>query len=164
MTLSEELCAAWRAGTCVDSLMSRLVASTEARAAGCWRLEQQSLKLIGFGWAPDMPVEVSQGFQAATRCVSLQQTGLGIVKAAVTEKPAIALRDASVTGLNGSASWLVKFDAYSSLAAPIRSAEAGNVIGVLAVSTAAIIQDGDPLWQQISCLSRELSLAAHSAG
>lgn len=135
--------------------LSRLVLATAARAAGCWRLESGHLILIGFGWASDMPDDVSQGFQQATRRVSLDQMGLGIVKAAVSDEPAIGRRDANTTGLDGSASWIVKFSANTSLAVPIHDPSTHRVCGVLAVSTAGFVEEGDVLWQTLLGLSKQ---------
>lgn len=156
VVLAEEFRALWRAGSSLDEFLSRLVIETAARASGCWRLENGHLKLIGFGWASDMSEEVRRGFQDATRCVPLNQTGLGIVKAAVTDKPAIGRRDADITGLDGSASWIVKFGANTSLAVPLHESETPVVVGVLAVSTAAFVEDGDSLWQTLLHLSNTL--------
>lgn len=156
MTLTEEFCFAWRDRVPLDDLLFRLVAETDSRASGCWRVEAGFLNLVGFGWAADMPDEVSQGFQNATRHVSLEESGLGIVKAAVSKRPAIGRRDAQVTGLGGSASWIVKFRANTSLAVPIHSMQKNCVVGVLAISTAAFVEEGDSLWRKLIHLSFEL--------
>ena len=149
----------WRTGNSMDDVLSRFVTETKSRAAGCWRLQLGQLKLVGFGWAGDMPEEVSQGFQAATRCVSLDQTGLGIVRAVVTDAPVIACRDPRATGLDGSASWIVRFGANTSLAVPIRDAVTHALIGALAVSTAAFIEEGDLLWGTVHELASDLGKA-----
>lgn len=143
----------------MDEVLSRFVIETQSRAAGCWRLQEGNLKLVGFGWAGDMPDEVSQGFQSATRSVSLAQGGLGIVRAVVTDTPVIACRDPGETGLDGSASWIVRFGANTSLAIPIRDATTNAVIGALAVSTAAIVEEGGVLWRTIHDLTIELGKA-----
>jgi hypothetical protein len=139
----------------MDEVLSRFVVETKSRAAGCWRLEEGFLQLVGFGWASDMPDEVSRGFQEATRSVPLDQTGLGIVKAAITDQPAIGRRDGHATGLDGSASWIVRFGANSSLAVPIHD-ETTRVVGVLAVSTADSIEPGDGLWQTLVQIAQSL--------
>ena len=159
MSIREEFCAAWRAGVALDGILTRFVVETHSRASGCWQLEKGFLKLKGFGWASDMPNEVSQGFQNATRRVSLDQMGLGIVKAAVTGKPAIGRRDALATGLDGSANWIAKFGANTSLAIPIRDFATNSVIGVLAVSTAAFVEEGDALWETLHALANDLGRA-----
>ena len=162
MTLAEEFCAAWRARVSFDDLLSRLVVETASRAAGCWRLENGHLELNGFGWASDMPEEVSRGFQDATRRVSLDQIGLGIVKAAISTQPAIGRRDAQATGLDGSASWIVRFGANTSLAVPIHETKTGRVTGVIAVSTAAFVEKDDSLWRTMLHLSNELGRVIES--
>ena len=162
MTLTDEICAAWRAGISLDEPLSCLVVETKSRASGCWRIQHGFLNLVGFGRASDMPDDVSRGFQLATRCVSLDQLGLGIVKAAVTAQPAVGRRDAQSTGLDGSASWIAKFASNTSLAVPIRNNESQIVIGVLAVSTAAFVEEGDTLWQRLTLLANDLGHATES--
>ena len=157
MSLANEICEAWRNRLPLEEILSRFVIETESRAAGCWRWEDDHLKLVGFGWAADMSNEVSQGFQDATRLVSLNQQGFGIVKAVEANAPTIALRDPSTTGLPRSASWIAKFDANSSLAVPIRAD--GAIVGAVAVSTAAVIEERDPLWIKITNLAEELGRA-----
>jgi len=156
ISLLEDIVAAWQAGVSMDGVLSRFVVETDARASGCWRLEEGCLRLIGFGWASDMPAEVSQGFQDATRRVPLDQTGLGIVKAALGVRPVVGHRDPGSTGLEGSASWIAKFQANSSLAVPIREPKRGTILGVFAVSTASAIIEGDRLWNVMLRVSEEL--------
>ncbi len=160
MGLMEEFRSAWLAESSFDELLARLVTETESRASGLWRLEENHLVLVGFGWASDMPLEVSSGFQAATRRVPLDQIGLGIVKAAVTAKPAIGRRDPKDSGLDGSATWIARFGANISLAVPIRQKETNQILGVLAVSTSAFIEEGDSLWQTLISLADDLGSAA----
>jgi hypothetical protein len=156
MGLNDELLSAWRTGSSCDELLTNLVVETASRASGLWRLDENHLVLIGFGWASDMPLDVSNGFQAATCRVALDQIGLGIVKAAVTAKPAIGRRDPHESGLDGSATWIEKFGANTSLAVPIRQAATNQITGVLAVSTAAFVEPGDSLWQTLTSLADEL--------
>ena len=158
-TLANEFGDLWRSKASLDEFLSRFVIETKSRAAGCWRLEAGYLTLVGFGWASDMPDEVSQGDRAAARSVSLEQTNLGIVRAAVTVRPVIAHRDPRVTGLDGSASWIVRFGANTSLAIPICDAKSGEVVGALAVSTAAFVEEGDSLWQTLQHLTNALGTA-----
>jgi hypothetical protein len=160
MTLDNDLCAGWRAKTSLDEALARFVVDTKSRASGVWYLEDRHLVLAGFGWASDMPREVSDGFQAATRRVALDQIGLGIVKAAVSMQPAIGRRDPQATGLGGSATWIVRFGANTSLAVPIVDPTSNNVTGVLAVSTAAFVEAGDALWQRLIPLSNALGRSA----
>ena len=160
MGLKEEILSAWQTGSSCDELLAKFVVKTSSRASGLWRLEKDHLVLIGFGWASDMPPDISSGFQAATRRVPLDQIGLGIVKAAVTAKPAIGRRDPQESGgLDGSATWIAKFGANTSLAVPIRQKETNQIIGVLAVSTFTLIEEGDSLWQTLIELADELGSA-----
>jgi hypothetical protein len=160
MKLNNEFILAWNADGPFDELLTRFVAATESRASGLWRLEENELVLLGFGWASDMPQEVSMGFQEATRRVPLSQTGLGIVKAIVSGKPAIGRRDPQENGLSGSATWIAKFGANTSLAVPIRDAQATHFIGVLAVSTETFVEEGDALWQTMLEISKVLGVSS----
>ncbi len=160
MGLKEEFRSAWLSGNSFDELLERFVIETASRASGLWRLQENHLILVGFGWASDMPQDVSLGFQAATRRVPLDQIGLGIVKAAVTAKPAIGRRDPKESGLDGSATWIAKFGANTSLAVPIRQKETNRISGVLAVSTSAFVEEDDALWQTLIGLADELGSAA----
>ncbi len=159
MTVIEEICSAWRTGASMDRALSQFVIATASRASGCWRLEEEFLRLVGFGWASDMPDAVSTGFQEATRRVALDQTGLGIVKAVVSCAPAIGHLDSGMTGLDGSASWIARFGATSSLAVPIWNADVDTVVGVIAISTADDVAEGDMLWQTMVQISEELGKA-----
>ena len=91
-----------------------------------------------------MPADVIEAFAAATRVVSLQQTGLGIVNAAVTQQPTVALLAVNGGRLPGSASWLERFEAVQSLAVPIMAK--GRVRGVLALSTAYAFGPDHAAW------------------
>lgn len=146
----------WQSGEQMDVCLSQLVLVTQARAAGCWRLEDDFLNLAGFGWADDMPHDVSEEFQFATQHVSIAQCGLGIVKAAVSRQPAIGRRDAVSTGLAGSATWIERFGASSSLAVPIMAPMTQDILGVLAISTVDQIENNDGCWQSLIRLASEL--------
>lgn len=159
-TLANEFGDLWRSNASMNDFLSRFVIETKSRAAGCWRLEQGHLKLVGFGWASDMPDDVSHGFQTATQSVSLKQTNLGIVRAVMTVRPTVAHRDPTLTGLDGSASWIVRFGANTSLAVPIREAKSGDIVGALAVSTAAYVQEGDSLWRTLQDLTSGIGQSA----
>ena len=156
MTLKNDLCIAWQKAKPLDNLLARFVETTKSRASGLWRLERNELVLVGFGFASDMPLDVSLGFQEVTRRVSLDQTGLGIVKAIVSQKPAIGRRDPQESGLDGSATWIAKFGANTSLAIPIRDLQSNLLIGVFAVSTAHFVEVGDWLWRTMEEFSLEL--------
>ena len=154
--LHQRLSDALRSGQSLDGPLQELVIETNARAAGCWRLHDQHLELLGFGAAADMNEEVDRGFREATRRVALDQRGLGIVKAAVTGQPATGQRDPADGSLNGSATWIARFQAQTSLAVPIRRETSNEVVGVLAVSTAAIVHPEHPLWSLLIELASQL--------
>ena len=154
-----QLIDALRNGQSLDAPLRELVIETNARAAGCWRLQDGHLELLGFGAAADMDEAVDRGFREATRRVALDQLGLGIVKAAVTGQPAIGRRDPSDSHLDGSATWIARFQAQTSLAVPIRLMNSNDIAGVLAVSTAAIVHPEHPLWSLLVELSGQLGEA-----
>ena len=157
--LHQRLIDAFRNGQSLDGPLRELVIETKARAAGCWRLRDGHLELLGFGAAADMDEAVDQGFREATRRVPLDQLGLGIVKAAVTGQPAIGRRDPADNSLDGSATWIARFQAQTSLAVPIRLMNSSDVAGVLAVSTAAIVHPDHPLWSLLIELAEQLGEA-----
>ena len=148
-----QLIDALRSGQSLVAPLRELVIETEARAAGCWRLHDEHLELLGFGAAADMDEAVDRGFREATRRVALDQLGLGIVKAAVTGQPAIGRRDPTDNNLDESATWIAQFRAQTSLAVPIHLANSNEIVGVLAVSTAATVHPEHPHW----CLLIELA-------
>ena len=151
-----QLIAALRIGQSLDDSLRELVVETKSRAAGCWRLHDQHLELLGFGAAADMDEEIDRGFREATRRVALDQVGLGIVRAAVTGQPAIGQRDPADNSLDGSATWIARFQAQTSLAVPIRLANSNGIVGVLAVSTVAIVHPEHPLWSLLIELADQL--------
>lgn len=157
--LSEQLIDSLRSGQSLDAPLRELVIETKARAAGCWRVHNEHLALLGFGAAVDMDEAVDCGFREATRRVPLDQLGLGIVKAVVTGQPAIGRRDPADTSLDGSATWIARFQAQTSLAVPIRLVNSNEVAGVLAVSTAAIVCPEHPLWSLLIELAYQLGSA-----
>ena len=154
--LKNDLLHAWHRGDPLDDLLRKLVVATNARASGLWRLNENQLILAGFGSATDMLEEVSLGFQEATRRVPLDQTGLGIVKAVVTAGPVIGYRNPQAAELSASASWIAKFEANTSLAVPIRDAGSNRLVGVIAVSSAAFIEEADSVWQSMVRLASDL--------
>ncbi len=154
--IAEQLIAALRNSQSLDAPLRELVIETNARAAGCWRLHVGHLELLGFGAAADMDETVDRGFREATRRVPLDQLGLGIVKAVVTAQPAIGRRDPADNSLDGSATWIARFQAQTSLAVPIRLMNSNEIVGVLAVSTAAIVDPAHPLWTLLIKLAGQL--------
>lgn len=142
--LAESFSECWRSGCSADTALDEYLAATSSRAVGLWRQVDQELQVIGFRGQPTMAPAVIEEFSAATQIVSLQQAGLGIVKAAVSQQPAVAVLVANGGTLVGSASWLERFAAVQSLAVPI--IRHGRVRGVLALSTAYSFGPDHPSW------------------
>ena len=132
--LAESFSKCLQSGTSADGALDAYLTATNSRAVGLWRLVDDELQVIGFRGHPTMSADVIEGFSAATRVVSLQQTGLGIVKAAISQQPTVAVLAACGGTLVGSASWLERFASVQSLAVPI--IRNSRVRGVLALSTA----------------------------
>ena len=118
--------------------MAAVVAETctrlGARAAGYWRLDRQSDRLVQVAFAPGdgLDPEAARQFAKATALVHLDQAGLGIVAAAVTGEPAVS----SVGSLpedSGSGKWLRAFGASRSVAVPIQGPD-GAVQGIFSVA------------------------------
>ncbi|QDU50090.1 hypothetical protein [Gimesia panareensis] len=130
---------------CVSGVLDLLLEQLGGRAIGLWRCEAGNLLQVGFRAVPDMDQQVQQDFAALTHQVSLENTGLGIVKAALERKPAIGMLSSTQSGLPGSSEWLLKFGAQQSYAVPVF--EADEVAGVLAISTDCIHQAGDAEWE-----------------
>jgi GAF domain-containing protein len=158
-SLAQKLIDTFRIGKSLDGPLRELVVETNARAAGCWRLRDEHLELLGFGAAADMEEAVDRGFREATRRVALDQLGLGIVKAAVSGQPTIGRRDPADNSLDGSATWIARFQAQTSLAVPIRRVKSNEVVGVLAVSTADVVHPEHPLWRLLTEIADQLGEA-----
>jgi hypothetical protein len=152
--LRQAFAAGIAAGGSFSGPLRNLLAATGSRAVGLWRRDGRSLQALGFEGADDMPDEVRTGFAQGTARVPLDQTSLGIVKAALTERPAVATRTGGTTGLAGSAGWLERFDAAQSLAVPIL--RDGELSGVLAISTPYAFDERHGAWQLVVALAAEL--------
>ncbi|QDU09142.1 GAF domain-containing protein [Gimesia aquarii] len=128
-------------------VLDRIMDFLKARAIGMWRCDNQGqLTQIGFRAVTEMDEHIRKQFTSFTKQVSLDNKGLGIVKAVVERKPAIGtLRGES--GLQGSSEWLKKFGAQQSYAVPIF--ENDQVVGVLAISTTCVHQIGDFEWESL---------------
>lgn len=144
-------------GSSADLALDDFLMATNSRAVGLWRQVGDELQVIGFRGHPTMAADVIDGFAAATRIVSLQQTGLGIVKAAISQQPTVAVLASCGGTLAGSASWLERFASVQSLAVPIISN--ARVRGVLALSTAYPFGPDHAAWQLTTQLADRL--AAH---
>ncbi|MES2788505.1 MAG: GAF domain-containing protein [Planctomycetota bacterium] len=153
--LAQSFVACLRSGDSADSALDDYLEATNSRAVGLWRLVDDELHVIGFRGHATMPVDVVDGFAAATQVVNLQQTGLGIVKAAVSQQPTVALLAISGGTLPGSASWLERFAAVQSLAVPI--IRGGRVRGVLALSTAYSFGPDHAAWLMTVRLAERLT-------
>lgn len=136
----------------LDAPLDELLRATAARAVGLWKLQHDHLVLLGFRGAADMPDDVKREFAAATARVPLDQTGLGIVKAALTRRPAIA--ELAAADLGASAGWLARFAATRSLAVPIERPEA--LLGVLAVSTTEPVDPTAPTSATLTTVAAHL--------
>jgi hypothetical protein len=136
--------------------LSELLTATNSRAVGCWKLSGQTLVLVGFLAADDMPAQVQQEFVAVTKSVTLAQSKFGVVQAVLAKGPAINHRPPKPTGAKDSSpGWLERFEAASSLAVPVFDGE--QIRGALAVATVARIEPCDDVWRLVTRLSRELS-------
>ncbi|TWU11326.1 hypothetical protein CA54_01320 [Symmachiella macrocystis] len=142
------------AGTPPLDALRAILNATSGRAVGLWQRQGDALLQIGFCTADDMPAETHDAFAAATKRVPLDETGLGIVKAVQTATPALADLDSQTTILETSATWLARFAARRSLAAP--TSANGSINGVLAVSTAKDLTPGHAEWDLICRLAAEL--------
>ena len=105
-----------------------------ARAAGYWQLDQEAERLVQLGFVPGVGLdpEVGRQFAAATATVSLSQTSLGIVAAALTGQPAVS-RVAELPADSGSGRRLCAFGASRSVAVPVQDPH-GSVCGVVSVA------------------------------
>ncbi len=153
--LAELFAQCLRTGGSADEALDAYLKATNSRAVGCWRQLDDELQVIGFRGHPTMPDDVVAGFAEATRVVSLQQTGLGIVKAAVSQQPTVALLATSGGTLAGSATWLERFESVQSLAVPI--VRGNRVRGVLALSTAYPFGPDHSSWQLTTQLADRLA-------
>jgi hypothetical protein len=123
----------------VKSNLAALRDQLHGRAAGAWRVDGDRLEQVAFAPAPDLPVEVAEGFAAATRSVDLTLVDLGIVKAAMTARVAVS-HARELPADRGSGHWLRAFGASRSVAVPIPGGD-GKV--ALVVSLALGLEPAD---------------------
>ncbi len=140
----------------LSDVLDRLLEVLGGRAIGLWRCQSDSLIQLGFRADSNMNEQVKREFAALTLEVSLNNTGLGIVKAVIDQKPAIGTLQAQESGLQGSSEWLERFEAKQSYAIPVF--ERDRVVGVLAVSTNQVHQAGDPEWELQTQVAREIGV------
>lgn len=142
------------AGSPLDAALDQFLKVTQARATGLWMVKGESLHALGFRAVADMPEEVKEGFASATQKVSLEQRGLGIVKAVLSREPTVAHRERNADSLGASAGWLARFEAQSSLAVPIPRGE--EIAGVLAISSAKELTPNTEAWQRVNRVAARL--------
>lgn len=147
----DDLEATLRQKSPISSILDEIMADLGGRAIGLWRCEAGSLIQVGFRAVEEMDEQVREQFASFTQKVSLENTGLGIVKAVTDQEPAIGTLQPEQSGLKGSSEWLVKFGAQQSYAVPI--CEGAQSTGVLAISTAGIHQEGDQEWEILTQLA-----------
>lgn len=151
-----QMFAAAQRGECsLEQPITRFLEACEARAVGLWQREGENLVQLGYASCADMPPDVHRDFRDGTKCVSLSQTGLGIVRATLTRAPAVATLEPEKTGLPGSAGWLARFGAVESLACPILKAN-GEVGWVFAVSAAYRFEQGNDHWNTVTGVADRL--------
>lgn len=129
----------------ISPVLDRIMDVLGGRAIGLWRCKAGKLIQVGFRAVTEMDEQVRKQFASFTQEVSLENTGLGIVKAVMERTPAIGTLRGEETGLQGSSEWLQKFGAQQSYAIPV--VEGDEVVGVLAISTNCVHQAGDPEWE-----------------
>lgn len=143
---AEEILELFREGLTQDSTLDKafdaLIAATDSRAVGMWRLRGDHLEVLGFRAHPDMPGEVASEFAAATERVGLDQTHLAIVHSVVNNTPTVAMSTGVDGPLRGSANWLVRFQASHSLVMPLR--RNGEVFAVIAIAAARELTPDGP--------------------
>ena len=120
-----------------------ICATLGAMAAGYWRLDRDDDRLVQVAFVPGLGLDhaVGRQFAAQTVTVALGESGLGIVVAALTGRPAVS-RVAELSAESGSGHWLRAFGANRSVAVPIKDTE-GWVRGVVSVALPQQIRDTD---------------------
>jgi hypothetical protein len=121
-------------GDCRPTKLADLCVNLGARAAGLWRVDQQTAQLVQVAFVPGAGLDrqVALEFENATQVVPLSQLTLGIVVAAMTGRPAIS-RVAELAADSGSGAWLRAFGANRSVAVPLFDEEE-RVSGVISVA------------------------------
>ena len=103
-------------------------------AAGYWQLDAEGRRLVQVVFVPgdSLDPQVGREFAATTVEVSLSQTSLGIVVAAITGQPVVS-RVEDLPANSGSGRWLRAFGASRSVAVPVQDPH-GSVCGVVSVA------------------------------
>lgn len=139
----------------LDRPLALLLDATGGNAIGMWRRVKEDLVRLGFHCDDQFPRDVAADFIEATRTVSLDRQGLGIVHATHTRQPAVALLESQGGTLPGSAGWLARWGSVQSLSMPIISGD--EVVAVLALSTRFRFSPTDRTWQLTQELANELA-------
>ena len=116
-------------------LLSRVRSGLDARAAGLWWVEGESLLQLAFDAALDMPCDVAADFARVTQVVSLLSRPFGIVAAATQGCLAVSIASELAADV-GSGFWLRAFKAQRSIAVPL--IEGTRVFAVVAVALAEL--------------------------
>ncbi len=133
--LADRLSRAVDEGTeAVEAVLADLLAALDGGAVGLWLVVGENLECAGFAAHAGMAAEVAKAFREATATVPRSRVDLGIGQAVASGEPTIAHVEAPEGPLAGSASWLERFGAVSSLSVPFPTT--GERRGVLAVSSA----------------------------
>lgn len=138
----------------VKTALSIMLSELNARAAGIWKVERETLLQQSFSAVDDMPLDVSAGFEVATKSVSLNQVGLGIVNAVLKREPVPAYVDPNKSPLRDSASWIEKFECLSSLSVPVF--HEGHLSRVIAVSFSEFVTPDRKEWQQLIAIAKAI--------
>lgn len=132
----------------ISPVLDQIMEVLGGRAIGLWVCGTGKLIQADFRAVAEMDEQVRKQFAAVTREVSLENTGLGIVKAVIDQTPTIGTLRGDESGLQGSSEWLQRFGAQQSYAVPVF--EENQVVGVLAISTDSVHQAGDREWDILS--------------
>jgi hypothetical protein len=132
-----------------------LLAATGGSAIGMWHRVDRELRVIGFRHDDQFPRDVAKEFAAMIQVVSLDLTGLGIVHATLTKRPAVALLPSLGGRLPGSGGWLERFQSEQSLSYPIMHGD--EVIAVLALCARFQFSEQDRTWTLTEALATKLA-------
>ncbi len=155
----DQLVEAFRTGLAAQEIsqaLDLLLAATGGNILGMWRRVDHELRVLGFRYDAEFPLDVARDFGASTQVVSLEKTGLGIVHATLTKQPTVALLPADGGLLPGSGGWLERFGSVQSLSVPML--RNGEVVAVLALSTRFRFDQQDRTWTLTTELAERLAM------
>jgi DNA-binding IclR family transcriptional regulator len=136
----------------VRNQLAALRLDVEARAAGYWWVAGEWLEQLAFVPSLALPEEVAHGFAEATRTVSLAQSNLGIVQAALSGTVTVS-RASELPDDAGSGYWLRAFGATRSIAVPLH-VPGGPVRAVVSVALADTPLDDDSVAERVVATAR----------